>query len=337
MAGRLYTKTRNYLASHKRLALFLSHGGLHVAVLICLIAGVCMMAYSISQSSKSEPMLLDFEFGDRTRQSKLTNFNLSISTNKYDTHGISLKIKTAYSDTWFKPYKAFEPYIKMRTNKRTTTRSFSHRLDSIEIVKLSGNFGIKKYGYYGEDADSIIYNSSDWSRTIFSYRDSLENNIISDGGRFQNDSWNKNPYYSFYIRFHYNTIKWDNGHGTGLLSMPTDSLNLDSDEPFNSQIKIRFEMDKFDADNPQLVSFTTIQPTPSKVGFDYVLYDDPAQLREILSNGIYIEAEDVAMARQAERKAFLFSVLLGTLIAFMLDVIVTLVLKWRRLAKENND
>lgn len=331
MNSRLYAKMRDYLASHKRVALFLSHGGLHVVVLLCLIACFCLMAYSLSQSTKSEPIVIDFEFGDRSLQSKLTNFFLLVDADLQNNSKISFSLYTAYHDTWYNHTRnrQYEPYIKTRINKRTQIRRFTHNIDSVNTKVFEGDFGELRFALKGESADSLIINSSDYSRTHVAYRDNIAENKISFSGSLSNDSWIKNPYYSLFIRFHYNPLLVHES----VLPMSTDSLELDSSNPFPSKIKIIFKMDKFDMEHPQLVSYTTIQPTPSKVGFDYVLYDNPVMLREILNNGIYIEAENVAMARKVERKAFLFSVLMGTVIAFMLDVIITLILKWRRLAK----
>lgn len=326
--NKLYIKSRQYLASHKRLALFLSHGGLHIALLVLLLVGVVLMANDLRVSSKNVPVILDFELGDSTVKSKLTNFWLMVDVGKNDNTCTAYSAHAVFGDKWFETAAPpFMPYIKVRMNSGAYHKSFHIKDKDGADLQLKGDFGIRKFEVNQEFADSMVIDSSDLSRTLFSWNSDLSNNRISAAGSVKNESWKNNPYYSLYIRFHYNPKEID-GH---ILPMSTDSLNLNKAEPFETQIKIRFEMDKFEMNQPRMVAYKSIQPSPSKVGLDYIVYDDPTQIRDILNNGIYIEAEDVALARKAERHAFLFSVLLGTLIAFMLDVIVNLILKWRRL------
>ena len=57
-------------------------------------------------------------------------------------------------------------------------------------------------------------------------------------------------------------------------------------------------------------------------------------IQDVLENGgVYFLAEDMAKKDKAERKIFISSVLLGASLAFLIDIIINLVIKWRDLSK----
>lgn len=64
---------------------------------------------------------------------------------------------------------------------------------------------------------------------------------------------------------------------------------------------------------------------------DCLSYSGREVVESVLRSGLYIEAHNVTEAYVADRLYILYTVLLGTLIAFALHIIVQLIYKWRRL------
>ena len=77
-----------------------------------------------------------------------------------------------------------------------------------------------------------------------------------------------------------------------------------------------------------------IYPEPDIVTPSYVEYNTIQSVEKLLKNhGVYLIYEDTMARIKANRISLQYTVLIGAIIAFMLDIIVNLILKWRRLAK----
>ena len=75
-----------------------------------------------------------------------------------------------------------------------------------------------------------------------------------------------------------------------------------------------------------------IRPEPDFINGFNITYYTKKSIQEISKNGgVHLYAEDIAQMNKNSQEEFLNSVLVGTCLAFMLDIIIQLVLKLRRL------
>ena len=71
-------------------------------------------------------------------------------------------------------------------------------------------------------------------------------------------------------------------------------------------------------------------PQPDQMNPYSISYSSKASITNIMRNqGFYIIIEDIIARNQASRYSLQYTVLIGAIIAFMLDIIVNLILKWR--------
>ncbi len=135
---------------------------------------------------------------------------------------------------------------------------------------------------------------------------------------------------------------------SGSLEVCGDLLNSESDNPYyhlyiriaspsgwSERIRGRIEIALEDRD-PQGVSrvpLHLVNVSPSTYTYD-PLRGLSFEAEDVLKNGgIYLFAEDMNRKGRAERNVFFYSVMLGAALAFLLDVVVNLFVKWRNLAR----
>lgn len=81
-----------------------------------------------------------------------------------------------------------------------------------------------------------------------------------------------------------------------------------------------------------------IYPQPSYIRSGVVAYIGDDLKRMMANRKIVFQAEDVELKNKDERSGFVNSVLLGSLLGFILTVIVEIFFKWKRLNdKSRND
>ena len=74
-----------------------------------------------------------------------------------------------------------------------------------------------------------------------------------------------------------------------------------------------------------------IIPKPTDMNLQYIQYKGKDVEKVFEQGGIYFTATDKLKQAKANRMEFLWTVLIGIIIAFALDIIVHLILKWRKL------
>ena len=78
------------------------------------------------------------------------------------------------------------------------------------------------------------------------------------------------------------------------------------------------------------IRFNYIYPEPDVLNNGYIYYKTPEKIQQVRNNhGILIQAEDMELKKRNERKAFVGSVLIGTGIAFLLDILIQLIKELR--------
>lgn len=78
--------------------------------------------------------------------------------------------------------------------------------------------------------------------------------------------------------------------------------------------------------------FNIISPTPDEIAQGkFIAFTDSVKLNQIFNNGIVVTAEEISQVDLSQKRMILFNVLIGTILAFCLEIIVQLVIKWRNL------
>jgi hypothetical protein len=91
--------------------------------------------------------------------------------------------------------------------------------------------------------------------------------------------------------------------------------------------------DDFNYFSERAISFDQLIPVPDINTGDAIIYNDTTKTKEIFNSGIYIKATDLDKEHQRNNKEFQSSVIAGLFLAFALDIIVQLVIKWRNLVR----
>ena len=113
---------------------------------------------------------------------------------------------------------------------------------------------------------------------------------------------------------------------------------------FGNAVSFRFILGEKDNNNndfnyfsERAISFDQLIPVPNINTGDAIIYSDTTKVREIFDSGIYIKATDLDKEHQRNNKAFQSSVIAGLFLAFALDIIVQLVIKWRNLVRRKEE
>ena len=143
------------------------------------------------------------------------------------------------------------------------------------------------------------------SRHVFYHRTDAKDHVVEWG--------DNNPYFSFWI---------------GIVT-PKDT-KLDS----SSFVRIAFNKEDIrylakGIEQPLIAE--KIIPEPSEKNMSEVIYKGKELQSVLKQGGIYIAGEDPIKRADMEKWNVFYTVLLGTIIAFILDIIVQLVIKWRKL------
>jgi len=90
-------------------------------------------------------------------------------------------------------------------------------------------------------------------------------------------------------------------------------------------------------DNKKLL-YNYIYPEPDILNNGFILYNTDEKIDEVRKNhGIIIQAEEIDAANNDNRKALIYSVWVGTLIAFAIDIAVQLVREWRNVNRKDDE
>ena len=122
------------------------------------------------------------------------------------------------------------------------------------------------------------------------------------------------PYYYYYISF----PKFEFSGDLQITFSVSDLVGNEKNGDIHSQRKN--------------LQYNFIHPEPDVIGNGYISYFTPEKKEQLRNNkGVVIQAVDIDAQNRQNRYAFLFSVLVGTGFAFLLDIIIQLIRELRRL------
>lgn len=126
-----------------------------------------------------------------------------------------------------------------------------------------------------------------------------------------------NPYYYYYFNL------------PPAKNTKIQSINFQISDPI---INDRFGLKYTQGKNLQ---YNYIYPEPDAIRNGMIEYNSETKKEEIIKNqGVIIQAVDVDELNKQNRNAFLYSVLIGTAFAFLLDIIIQLIRELRRLHRK---
>ena len=326
LVRRAYQKIAHFLTNHKRLAIFLSHGGVHITLLsLFSIIALWMVADVAKNNIATFNQVIYTFYGDTLKNYKLSTIKLR-------------------SDLRRRPGNVYYP------NDMRIEYSFTRdlKVDSPRIVNLFNNPKIR--GYYDliskihvivnnespiinynplntvyhpttnkQVCNSIKYTSHNkyyYGRS--SIEDSTHNYIYSFYGKDVLKEWSKlNPYFKFWI-------------GINM------ECNYEVDD--KSEIAILLNDARTGDFINEPINIEEIIPNPSERTVSQIMYKGKDKINEVIKNGgIYVSAFDPEKKAETDKRQLLYSVFAGTLIAFCIDIFVQLILKWRKINDTNDN
>lgn len=340
VVGKLYHDSIKWLSSHKWPAFFLAHGGIHILLLIGCIIGAFFMYNEIQSYNKRTFRQFSFRIeGDTLHNYNLSHVSMHIvrATNNNDKklgyiEGINYHFKYGERRDSISPLNTLvcniKPYeglnvdaiqkITLCFDDSTFFESIPPQKEGIKRPEDITNHETAKFGgdYYESKIKSSHYHA-------FTADDPIKEDKIAFTGPNITNNWeDNNPYLCCFYGIH---------------AVP-GSYNLDD----NSIIIIQYnhypymegpnstgsQNDMF-VEAPMTVE--SIYPQPTELTIENIIYRGKDVEKVFEQGGVYVTAVDPIKKANGDRMEFLWTVLIGTIIAFSLDIIVQLVIKWRKL------
>lgn len=342
----------------RAVAAVFSHGATHF--IFCVIIGVITFLLLTKDQEKITPHNLDVFVGylsnykDKYKEMELSsetidNVSIQVILNSDDiksaTKGNFSNGVTVSFDGKIVQHEVFIPE-KAKTAFSAPTYSKLTFLDSV-VVALDSDPAISKcevnasinpiLGHSDAFVDSVtgfvakekifIAGNTDLNYHIVKYNTGKVASCIApkkfSEGKTRHDVFffsddigvkKNDPYYYYYISFP--SFEFSGNLQIGF--RVSDLVGTDNNSTIHSQSKS--------------LQYNFIHPEPDVIGNGYISYFTPEKKEQLRNNkGVVIQAVDIDAQNRQNRYTFLFSVLVGTGFAFLLDIIIQLIRELRRL------
>lgn len=301
--------------------LFLSHGGTHILILIFL---TFLCYYFFSKSTQDDGPEYHEICVDLTKAS-VCGFQINASINSDSLfkevgyhQGLNIAMDFLPINNNGNTEVTIEG-IKCKYANEIGVLRYPHNSEweirNASDKAINTKYRIDKY----EDCVYEMSTSNDSIIDLIVHKSSLSYTPLYIYGEdiFTPRKKKKNPYIYFYI---------------GLFHNIPDSIMLT-----NSSISIEFGDYKDKAGKLTRISTSPLKinyiyPEPDKMNFSMIAYNTQEKMKRICKNGgVVIQAEDIELVNRRNHLAFIYSILLGAVIAFWIDVFIHLIVKWRNL------
>ena len=330
-----YNKCVEYLSTHKKVALVLSHGGLHLLVLLILII-VALLLYHETYRNETvdvKHVKVDVSNYSNDTEELMCYFvglmygviDLNNNIQEKDSFNINFtffRADTLISEDYFDDYDY--PF------------SISNALFSIDIK--SNNSQLEKNSIYKNSINSYIIDKTQ-TRINYEKQIPLTNIGVDIPIQFNLNNNNANKKSPTSVLFLEINIDDEVAEEYEFSYVP--KLHSIGNTYFaGSSLRIQLgntELNNLDESNYKPFEIKYVYPVPETITPSYIEYRGGMSIQHILQNhGIYLIYEDVMARNKANRISLQYTVLIGAIIAFMLDIIVNLIIKWRKLSKISN-
>ena len=291
----LCKKPMNYVAY------FFAHGFFHCFLLIVLVWLFFIWENKATTSQVPVYHHVNVKLSPKDWKDSIDYFWISVNINS-DT----LKENKGYASSLDVTYRS-------QDFKDTVQIDFT-RYPYESIVKVDTISGVKNF--------SVVYNADSITKLEIPTCRKLE---TPSGGYVPNTqtvsfmtndlvSENNNPYYYFDFGVDVDNFDWNDVNTSGVFIQVGDFIDLGYDYRTTRSLRLQY-----------------IYPQPSYIRSGVVAYIGDDLKRMMANRKIVFQAEDVELKNKDERSGFINSVLLGSLLGFILTVIVEIFSKWKRL------
>lgn len=320
-----YHSIVRFLCKIKLLAIFLSHGGLHLLLFFFFFLWGCALIGIVKNESIASFHQVVYTFyGDTLKNYKLSHLNLKKDLSRREGNMIN--------DNDILVYYEFRRDDSLSNIPLKTIKPFKN-VDSVDLVskvrmviKNEKPLEIEEnpiqprhfYHDFNQVHRRVKYSNKDryiyYYTTVKSQSHSYDHSFA--GEDLEKNYEKKNPYYSFWL-----------------------GLNFECEPALDDSSSIRFLFNKVDVTKAhegmeEPINIEKIIPEPSEYTVSAIMYTGKEKIQEVIDNGgIYITAVDPVLKAKSEEKQIIYTVLAGTIFAFCIDLFVQLIIKWRRLKK----
>lgn len=319
------------MSKHKAIAFFFSHGGLHLVVLLILIVLAVCLYIKVENSNTIVFRQMNVSISDTLKNHKISSLYLykamtpranSLDTKNFADFFVSVE------------FQMMEQKIRNgNVNKQQLLYDSVHNKSTNIVAKIA-----IRTDQYGKEF------LTDSTETVYTH--DIRNGEIKDIRHFVFKS-NKE------VELYFSSLKKENiSHIVDLHSYNLQNVlkYWDDDNPFycfwigittdipldlehSSKIEIQFNhIHSFLEQQPAIPD--KVIPSPSEITPSSVIYKGKEKVESVLSNGgIFISGVDPVKKSKADKTELLYTVLIGTIITFSLDIFVQLIIKWRKLSK----
>lgn len=335
-----YTSFLNWLSRHKGVPRFFAHGGLHLLfLLLCILGGIYLYGEIDRYNQRT---LRQFSFridGDTMGNYKLSHLEIYVFKDERipTVDNIRYIFQLGYKDSLnykteeckLDPYKGKKIDAVHKISLVAEDTIYKERSNENQIyIKYPNKYTPENTAKFGKDLTLSKQKSE--SYWWFTNDDDIKKDNIEYSLRNLTNNWEgDNPYFCCFYGIH--AIR--------------GSYNLDS----TSKIVILYNPFPYDEHSTELnshndlyekppMTIEKIYPQPTFMDLNVIVYNGRDVEYVLDQGGVYVTAIDPDKKNHADRMEMLWTVLLGTIIAFSLDIIVQLILKWRKLKeykKEN--
>lgn len=306
-------------------AIFLSHGGLHLLLFFFfLLLGCALIGIVKNESIASFHQVIYTFYGDTLNNYKISHLNLTKDLsrregNLINDNDILVNYEFRKDSLSSIPLKTIKPFKNVDSvDLVSKVRMVIINEKPLEIEECP----IKPRHFYHDfnqvhrrvkysNKDRYIY----YYTTVKSQSHSYDHKFA--GKDLEKNYEKKNPYYSFWL-----------------------GLNFECEPALDDSSCIRFLLNQIDVTKAhegmeEPINIEKIIPEPSEYTVSEILYTGKEKIQEVIDNGgVYITAIDPELKAKSDERQIIYTVLAGTLFAFCLDLFVQLIIKWKRLRRE---
>ena len=331
---KLYVKIRRLLIAHPFCAVFLSHGGVHVmaAIFVVIFAVFCF-----HKTNAYQPVYKQVDINIQNSFNTLNQLDMDLGTSpnileEYgELCGLSIIAGTSSIDT---------SLLKKEVYHGTT-----------RYVQESGcNF----YYYYPKQSlitNDKSYDYSELTMTVSSpnshFRPWSDN--IAQGDTYDNTilPCHLDSLSSSHIKLAFYPHLHDNSLNISELNLCGDCLTGDYNNPYynfainlkgnlnsitRGTLRINLQSDYHKCDGIATNPMNILQCVPQNYSYNPI-EGITIRITDVISNGgVYLLAEDLSKKEKNSKTVFLYTVLIGTSLAFLLDILIDLIVKWKLLS-----
>lgn len=336
---KLYNKCLVFLSNHSKIAFILSHGGIHLVGLILLFIFIIILYGKTDRNEEASIEHIQLKVsitvtgsgGNEIPSYYITSIRGDISLNDKNYYDGSVCFSLLRCDYLFEDYfdRCNGPFYDNYALGCVELSTMNcEKEDFYDILVKHDTSNIDYEYYYHEEPNN---NSFIAKRYIF--KDSVINWALCPEFKIKrNHSSVKTPTSVVFFE-----IISDNNDlvSRNIQDLITNDLVEENESDLNT-LKFSFGYTNIEYDNTHYnpIEIKYIYPEPDKVTPSSIEYNGVKSIHRILANGgVCLIYDDIIARNKANRVSLQYSVLIGAIITFMLDIIVNLILKWRRLSK----